>query len=71
VAQIGPRREVVDFMRSLYGRPCMYCGGYGDTVDHLVPLSRGGEHHPFNLGPSCSTCNCRKGNKTAEEFSSC
>ncbi|QXC61768.1 HNH endonuclease [Aquihabitans sp. G128] len=26
-----------------HGR-CAYCGGRGDTIDHVVPRSRGGEH---------------------------
>lgn len=40
---------------------CHYCGGkfrFQDlTMDHLVPLARGGRSTKENLVPSCKTCN--------------
>jgi 5-methylcytosine-specific restriction endonuclease McrA len=40
---------------------CHYCGrqvAHSDlTMDHLVPLSRGGRSTKDNLVPSCKTCN--------------
>lgn len=39
------------------------------TIDHLLPLSRGGTNASENLVASCSRCNFRKNTKTAEEFS--
>jgi HNH endonuclease len=33
------------------------------TVDHLVPLSSGGNDHPDNLALACFHCNRRKTNK--------
>lgn len=39
------------------------------TIDHLLPLSRGGTNASENLVASCSRCNFRKNVKTAEEFS--
>lgn len=50
---------------------CCYCGctmGGKHTVEHLVPLSRGGTNWPSNLALACSPCNARKGAKTVEEF---
>src|SRR5690606_22564377 len=41
---------------------CFYCGGHATTVDHVRPVSRGGD--PFderNLVASCVPCNLRKG----------
>lgn len=37
-------------------------------VDHILPLSRGGEHVIENLALACPACNLRKNSKTAEEF---
>lgn len=46
---------------SLQCKPCFYCGGPGGTVDHVIPLSRGGRHSIGNMVPSCHPCNMRKG----------
>lgn len=40
---------------------CAYCGGDGGTIDHIVPISRGGDNSPENLAASCRRCNSRKG----------
>jgi 5-methylcytosine-specific restriction endonuclease McrA len=43
---------------------CAYCGKSVPTkrrtVDHVVPLSKGGKHVPENIVPSCRPCNSRK-----------
>ena len=43
---------------------CYYCGkkvGYKNlTMDHIIPLSRGGHSTKKNLVPSCKDCNNRK-----------
>lgn len=38
------------------------------TVDHVIPLSRGGEDNIRNLQPMCIHCNGSKGNLTEEEL---
>lgn len=38
------------------------------TIDHIVPLSRGGHHKPDNLAAACKTCNLSKGNKLVHEW---
>lgn len=38
------------------------------TVDHKVPLSRGGTNDPSNLAPCCWRCNNDKGSLTDVEF---
>ncbi len=48
---------------------CVYCEEVANTVDHLVPLSKGGTNDKRNLAHCCSSCNGQKGNFTLTEFS--
>jgi 5-methylcytosine-specific restriction endonuclease McrA len=51
------------------GHRCLYCGR-GDvplTVDHVLPMSRGGEEAWENLVSACVKCNNKKGDRTPEE----
>lgn len=54
------------------GGMCIYCGKKLSKdnfwIDHIKPLSRGGNNEIDNLGTSCPKCNLSKGTKTAEEF---
>ena len=43
------------------GRSCAYCDAAGTTVDHVVPLFRGGSNFEGNLVPACRPCNISKG----------
>lgn len=51
---------------------CHYCGGKFPpqelTMDHLVPLARGGRSTKGNLVPACKSCNDQKKHKLAFEF---
>ena len=49
------------FSRDLWR--CAYCGRVGDTLDHVVPKSQGGEDLPSNLVVCCEPCNRRKAAK--------
>lgn len=49
------------------GYICQYCGKYGDTVDHILPESRGGLHSWENLCAACKKCNNNKSNRTPQE----
>lgn len=42
---------------------CFYCEQASDklTMDHIVPLSRGGAHDTANVVPACRSCNASKG----------
>lgn len=51
---------------------CQLCGNAvirnETTMDHKIPLSRGGEHSKENLQLAHRSCNSSKGTKTMEEF---
>lgn len=47
---------------------CAYCGGAGDTIDHLTPWSLGGRTTMDNCVTSCAECNFRRGNRPVSEF---
>ena len=48
-------------------RTCAYCGRHGDTIDHIVPQSRGGLDTWDNLVCACRSCNNRKADRTPVE----
>lgn len=44
---------------------CQYCGSTKQlTIDHIVPLSKGGKHTWDNVVTACERCNQRKGDRT-------
>ncbi|MBY6412112.1 HNH endonuclease [Rhodococcus sp. BP-252] len=47
---------------------CAYCGGKAETVDHVVPRSRGGGHSWENCVACCAPCNHRKADKLLSEL---
>ncbi len=46
------------------GYTCQYCQRPARTVDHLVPVARGGGNEVDNLVACCSECNSRRGQAT-------
>ncbi len=50
------------------GRRCAYCGKRADTIDHVVPRSRGGAHSWDNCVAACRGCNSRKADRLIEEL---
>jgi 5-methylcytosine-specific restriction endonuclease McrA len=47
---------------------CVYCGGRAETIDHVVPRSRGGAHSWGNCVASCARCNHRKADRLLSEL---
>jgi 5-methylcytosine-specific restriction endonuclease McrA len=52
-----------------HGYCCAYCGAEDKlTLDHVVPLARGGLDEPSNVVPACGPCNASKGAKLLNEW---
>lgn len=48
---------------------CYYCGSTDRiTMDHVIPLCRGGGHHASNIVAACKSCNSSKWKHTVEEW---
>lgn len=46
---------------------CQYCGSRADSIDHVVPRSRGGRDVWDNLAAACQPCNSSKRDRTPDE----
>ena len=47
---------------------CAYCLEHADTIDHVVPRSRGGRHEWTNVVAACRPHNMQKGDRLLEEI---
>lgn len=59
-------RDILD----QYHHRCAYCGKKADrlTMDHVIPLAKGGKHSKDNIIPACRHCNCTKEARTPEQW---
>lgn len=48
---------------------CQYCSSTAESIDHVVPRSRGGEHVWPNVVACCRRCNTLKANRLLSECS--
>lgn len=69
-----PKHSVSLNRRNLFARDencCQYCGRKSPTselsIDHVIPLSRGGRTSWANVVCACTECNKRKGGLTPKE----
>lgn len=65
------RLALRDYLRSIDPH-CLYCGRFlkvkRTTLDHVIPISRGGRHYVENFTLACRTCNAAKGERTPLEW---
>ena len=65
------RRQVPLTRRAVLARDahrCVYCTVKADTIDHVVPRSRGGRNEWTNVVAACARCNHRKGDRLLTEI---
>ena len=56
-------------LKKIYSQPCFNCGSTNNqSLDHRIPLSRGGEHKIGNMLTLCQPCNASKHSKTIMEW---
>lgn len=65
-ASFTEQERIVRF--DLFDGCCAYCGATATTIDHVIPLSKGGAHVLGNFLPSCKPCNTSKFNKDMETW---
>ena len=59
--------EVKKYVYGKYGNRCLCCGSYEKiSLDHVIPISKGGKDEIENLQPLCKSCNSKKGIKTID-----
>jgi 5-methylcytosine-specific restriction endonuclease McrA len=46
---------------------CQYCGKRADSIDHVVPRSKGGPHTWDNVVAACGRCNAVKRDRLLDE----
>ena len=70
VVKVPYARRTAMSRRALFARDdfsCQYCGSFADSLDHVVPRSRGGQHTWENVAAACRPCNLRKRDRTPTE----
>ena len=70
VVKVPFHRRAALSRRAVFARDehrCQYCGGHADSIDHVMPRSRGGEHVWENVAAACRVCNLRKRDRTPDE----
>ena len=58
-------KDLRDMIKMANSNRCCYCGDKfdGGTIDHFIPIARGGSNNHDNLLPACAVCNEAKGSQ--------
>lgn len=70
VVKVPYHRRTALSRRAVFARDehcCQYCGGSADSIDHIMPRSRGGLHAWENVAAACRPCNLSKRDRTPDE----
>ena len=66
VVRTERHRELTISRRGVFARDehrCQYCGDRAETLDHVIPRSRGGSHSWSNVVAACRPCNVHKADR--------
>lgn len=64
------RRRAALNRRSVFARDehrCQYCDGPAESIDHVIPRAKGGQHVWENVVAACRPCNVRKRDRLLHE----
>ncbi len=61
-------KNVTTYEPGMSSKPGNKIGAMFATLDHVIPLSRGGQDHSSNWVLACFTCNCLKADMSAAGF---
>lgn len=70
MVKVPYHRRTTMSRRAVFARDshqCQYCGDHADSIDHVLPRSRGGQHVWENVAAACRPCNLRKRDRTPDE----
>jgi 5-methylcytosine-specific restriction endonuclease McrA len=70
MVKVPYQRRTALSRRAVFARDdyrCQYCGHTADSIDHVLPRSRGGLHAWENVAAACRPCNLRKRDRTPDE----
>jgi 5-methylcytosine-specific restriction endonuclease McrA len=70
VVKVPFHRRTALSRRAVFARDehrCQYCGAHADSIDHVLPRSRGGPNEWENVAAACRPCNAHKRDRTPEE----
>jgi 5-methylcytosine-specific restriction endonuclease McrA len=70
MVKVPYRRKAALSRRGVFARDeyrCQYCGAHADSIDHVLPRSRGGLHEWENVAAACRPCNLAKRDRTPDE----
>ena len=63
---VSARQARTSFRQSIFqawGHRCAYCGAQAESLDHVLPRSKGGLTVRHNLVPACLRCNGAKSHR--------
>jgi 5-methylcytosine-specific restriction endonuclease McrA len=59
-------KEFTDLCKK-YDDKCLRCGLVKKlSMDHIIPLSKGGSNYITNIQPLCKSCNSKKATETTD-----
>jgi 5-methylcytosine-specific restriction endonuclease McrA len=72
ICQCEDLKDIINSIKTSDGIECYWCGiitkGDDITVDHYVPINKGGTHTWDNIVPACRKCNSSKGDKLPMDY---
>ena len=63
-----PVRQWRQSLHTYTGKSCIYCGKPSESIDHVLPRSRGGLSVTENCVPACLSCNGHKSDADAFDW---